>query len=483
MGIQYLGVNGLLTNVLAMLALVEGGVGSSIVFYLYRALATNNQYKIKALIRLYKKTYILLSIIITFLGIMLYPFLHYFLKSESMPHIGVVYFLFIASNIVGYLNAHKVALIYADQKGYILTRINFLFSLFSMISKIVILLVTKSYIFYLAFDLLIFIVQNLCNGRLINNRYTFLKTKETTKISEEEQKGIIRNVKALFLHNLGSYIVFGTDNLLISYFIGVKTVGIYSNYIMIINQLSAFMTPILGSMGASIGNLIATEDENKTYSIFKVTYFVNFWVYSVATVFLFNLLDPFISWWLGKQFLLDQTTFYLILFNFYLTGLRGSISAFKDKSGVFLQDRYVPLIEGAINLVASIILVKDMGLSGIFLGTTISTLVTVFWVVPYLTYKHVFKRSSLSYYLTYSFYTILSIISIFLTKLICQHCVKGSDFFTLIEKGIISLIIPSVLYLFLFFKSDEFKYLARIFIGLLHKVNVKRIKLVKSNHF
>ena len=91
------------------------------------------------------------------------------------------------------------------------------------------------------------------------------------------------------------------------------------------------MGQILNGIGASVGNLVATESSDKNYSIFKVTYFVNFWIYSFSVIFLYNLVEPFISWWIGGEFLLDKIVFVLILVNFYITGMRTAISTFKKR--------------------------------------------------------------------------------------------------------------------------------------------------------
>ena len=119
-------------------------------------------------------------------------------------------------------------------------------------------------------------------------------------------------------------------NNLISSLINVKSVGLYSNYTMVMNQLSAIVSQVLGGIGASVGNLIATEDSNKRYTIFKVTHFINFWIYSFSVIFLYNLLEPFIDWWLGKGLLLDKMTLIVILLNYYLIGLRNTVLRFKS---------------------------------------------------------------------------------------------------------------------------------------------------------
>ncbi|MGF9965397.1 lipopolysaccharide biosynthesis protein [Bacillus rhizoplanae] len=474
LGVDYLGVDGLLTNVLSVLALVEAGIGASIVYNLYKPLADGNRAKVIALVQLYKRAYGVLAIIMLLLSICLYPFLEHLMKNgSSISNISIIYFIFVAKNMIAYLNAHKLSLINADQKGYVLAKTNLIFQVCTTIAKIIVLVSTQNYILYLIIELVIYISQNTINGRIVNKRYPYIKTKEKYPIDKDTKKNLIKNVKAMFLHNIGGYIVFGTDNILISYFISVGTVGIYSNYTMIINQLASLVNPILNGIGASVGNLIATESSDKNYSIFKVAYFVNFWIYSFCVIFLYNLLEPFISWWLGKEYLLDNITFIVILINFYLTGLRTAIATFKNKAGLFIQDKYAPLIEACINLTSSLVLVKFLGLSGIFIGTTISTITTVFWTQPYIVYKNVFKKSVWSYFSRYGIYVVLTLITCLITTNICNALIVGNSFMSLVGKGMICLIVPNIIYSLIFFNSKEFQYIKNVFNSVLLGLKIK----------
>jgi O-antigen/teichoic acid export membrane protein len=473
LGVEYLGVNGLFTNVLSMLALVESGIGTSIVYFLYKPLAINDKPKIIALIQLYKKAYKIIALLVLLLSLALYPFLDTLIRDGgSLSNVTIIYFIFIAKNMTYYLNAHKVTLINADQKGYILARVNLLFQVSTTVAKIIILLLTKNYILYLLIELLLFIVQTLYNGRIVEKKYDYIKTKEKFNITKTEKDQLIINIRALFLHNIGTYFVFGTDNLLISSFIGIATVGLYSNYTMIIGQLGALVSPLLGGVGASIGNLIAIEENEKRYSIFKILYLMNFWIYSFCVIFLYVLLEPFLNWWLGEGYLLDPLTFIIILVNFYLGGLRSSILTFKVKGGIFDQDKYIPLFEAAINLVASLILVKYLGLAGIFLGTTLSTLF-VFFNAPYLVYKYIFDLPVWSYFKSYLLYGALTIITLLITLILCNTLVEGNRFSDLIFKGIICLVIPNIVYTTVFYNSNEFKYIKNILLSRILKTKIK----------
>ena len=312
-------------------------------------------------------------------------------------------------------------------------------------------------------------------NKLLKNyeNYSYIKINKKYKVDKETRHNLIMNVKAIFLHNIGSYCVFGTDNLLISSFVGLTTVGLYSNYTMITTQLASLLTPILNGIGASVGNLIATESKEKRYQIFNVMYLINFWIYSFSVIFLYNLLEPFINWWLGKGLLLDKLAFVFILFNFYLTGLRGVVTIFKSKAGIFTNDKYMPLIESIINLGTSIVLVKYFGLAGIFIGTTISTISIPLWMQPKLVYNKVFEKSVSDYFKKYIFYVILTLIVGIFATTVCNILVVGSGFMSLVLKGIICVVIVNISYLFVFYKTDEFKYILNIVKPMVMKMKVK----------
>lgn len=474
LGSEYLGVNGLLTNVLSMLTLVEGGIGGSIVYNLYKPLAEDDRPRVIALVQLYKRIYGILAILIFVLSMALYPLLDILVGDTSgISNLEVVYFLFVFKNVISYLNAHKWSLINADQKGYVLSRYNLLFNVITTISKILVLSTTKNYVLYLVIEVLIFLIQNIWNGKIVNERYSYIKVNEKYEVDKETKSTLSKNVKAMFLHNVGGYCVLGTDNILISALINLKTVGLYSNYTMVINQLKGLLTPLLDGIGASVGNLIATESKEKTYEIFNIVYFINFWIYGFCSIVLFNLLEPFIELWLGKGLLLDKFTFSVILLNFYITGLRSCVITFKTKGGIFDNDKYVPIIESIVNLVASIILAKLFGLVGIFLGTTISTIAIPFWLQPKLVYNNIFNKSFIEYLKKYFIYLTITLLTGIITTIICSLININNLFISLLIKGIVCVIIINFIFIIFLFTTNEFKYILKLVKNMLESLLLK----------
>lgn len=470
LGTEYLGVNGLLTNILSMMSLVEGGIGTSIVYNLYKPLADQDEGRIISLVQLYKKIYCILAIIIFILSLLIYPFIGRIIKQDtSVKYLALVYLLFILKNMISYFNAHKWSLIQADQKGYVIAKNNLIFTVITTISKIIILKITRNYILFLVIEIIIFIVQNYWNGSIVTSRYPYINTRNKYKVDKNTKQNLITNVKAIFLHNIGSYCVFGTDNILISVLINIKTVGLYSNYTMIISQFNALISPIFLGIDASIGNMIATESEDKSNEIFNISNFICFWIYSVATIGLFILIEPFINMCFGENLLIDKVTLIVILINFYITGMRNPINIFKSKAGIFTQDKYLPLVEAIVNLVGSIILVRYFGLAGIFMGTTISTILIPLWTQSKLVYNIVFNESVFKYLYRYIYYILITIVSGGVSYALCNSINIGGDICSFIIKGIICVIVPSIIYTLLFIRSNELKYIINLIKNISNK--------------
>ncbi len=173
--------------------------------------------------------------------------------------------------------------------------------------------------------------------------------------------------------------------------------------------------------------------------------------------------------------ILSKLVLVMSIINFYLSGLRSSITTFKTKAGVFAEDKYIPLIEAAINLGTSIILAKYLGLAGILIGTTISTISFPLLVQPKLVYNKVFNKSVTEYFKRYIIYVILTIVVGFITTITCNILVSGSGFFSLVYKGIVCVLIPNSIYILLFYRTEEFRYLYNLGKNMIIKVKGKTV--------
>ena len=240
--------------------------------------------------------------------------------------------------------------------------------------------------------------ENYLVSRKADKLYPYLKEYKKEKLEKSEIKTIFNNVKALMIYKLGSTILDGTDNIIISAFLGVAWVGKLSNYTLILGALSMVTYQFTNAVTASVGNFIVKESKERQEFLLKTITFANFLIYGFSFVCLVTLMNPFIELWIGKEYLLDMQTVFIISLNWYIFGMMNSIWTFRSTMGLFVHGQYRPAISAIINVVISLMLVEQMGLLGVLLGTTITRFVTNVWYDPLIVYKHGLQKSVKNYY-------------------------------------------------------------------------------------
>jgi len=466
---EYLGVNGLFTDVLSILSLAEMGFGTAIVYSLYKPLAVKDEQKIKALMNFYAFTYKIVGSIVLTLGLCLLPFLKLIIKdAPNISNLNLIYLLFLFNSVATYTFAYKRSLIIANQKNYIVTLYRRLFFAIVTILQIFALIMTKNFILYLMISIIFSLIENIVVSRKADKMYPILKKLNDEKLEEADKKELLKNVKALAFHRLGAVAVDGTDNILVSSFVGIIWVGLYSNYLLIVTAIYSILNTVFDSITASIGNLNAIESKEKSYDVYTSILFINFWIVGFCTIALWILLNPFITLWLGNKYLMNGLIVTLIVLNFYIRGMRKTTLIFKDAFGLFWNDRFKPILELIVNLTSSIILVQYFGIIGILFGTMISTLTTAFWIEPYVLYKNGFHKHVRDYFIRFGCYFLILILAAFVTKFVCSYF-EMITIPNLIIQIFICLIIPNSIFLAILFWTKEFKYVIRLIKGLIKK--------------
>lgn len=455
---QYLGINGLFSNIITMLSLADLGIGIAIPYTLYSPLAKNDTERIKVLMKFYAKMYNIIGVIVLLVGVALTPFLHIFVKEmPDIPNIQLIYVLFVLSSAMSYFFVYKKMLMDSDQKGYISSRIIMRVTIIVNIIQIILLVVTKNYILYLCLNILSVLIHNVIISMKCNSMYPYIKEKTNEKIDKKDIKELTHNIYALCIYKVGVVILNGTDNIIISKLIGVVEVGLYSNYLLIVNSLTGIVSQIFSAITSSIGNMVVTDNSTKSESILRRLQFFNFWIYSVCSICLFVLSNNFIKLWVGEQYCLSEFVAFLIALNFFVYGMQSVVSSFRDAYGLFVQGKYRPVVMVIVNIILSIVLTKFIGIAGVIIGTIVSRLaVTGIWD-PIVVYKYGFKMKSKRYFLSYYTYLIVFLIIELLVWLVAKNISVG-NLFVLGIVGIVTFITTNVILLLIYRKTDNFKY-------------------------
>lgn len=468
LGSEYLGINGLFSNIITLLSLADLGIGVAIPYSLYKPLADGDTKKIKVLMKFYRNVYNIIGCVVLLVGIALTPFLPFIVK--DMPDINGIYFiydLFVIHSALTYFFVYKKFLIDSDQKGYITAKITFISSLLLNITRVILLVLTKNFIIYLLCSIIFVLIQNIWISNKADEMYPFIKEKTDDVISKEDKNEIINNVKALLIYKVGTVVTLGTDNIVISKFLGLVPVGIYSNYILINNSLNNVLNQLFNAITASVGNLVATNNK-RSKTIYEKLSFFNFYIYSLCSICLFVLINPFITIWLNEKYVLSFWVAMLLAINFYITGMGAVTNSFRSAYGLFYKARFRPIIMVIINIVVSVILVKPLGIAGVIIGTIVSRLLTIAWLDPYVIYKYGFKSNVIEYYKRYIYYLLIFMISGGLIYYLFSF-INTTNIFMWIISAIGSFIIYNLIIYILFRKTDEFNYFYDKGINIINK--------------
>ena len=384
----YLGVNGLFTDVLSILNFAELGIGTAMVFSMYEPAARDDEQKLARLMNLYKWMYRAVAALVLLFGLVLLPFLPYLIKGgEGIEHITLIYMMYVLASASSYLLNYKSSIYQAYQKGYIRAGWTVVCDCLKTILQIVVLLLTGNFILYLAVQQVMQFLPNIIVSRMVDKEFPYLR--ECHELPEkEERNGILKNIGAMSMHKLATIIVRNTDSLLMSSFIGLTTVGIFSNYRLVINALNNLMGKLAVAFSGSIGNFAALENSDRLYRIYREMDFMFFLLTSYIIGGLMMLLNPFVALLFGRDYCFPMTVVTLIVAEFYISRMRQVNLLFREAMGLFWNDRYKAVAESIINLVASLALVQRYGVAGIVGGTIISSLCTCVWVEPYIFLKY-----------------------------------------------------------------------------------------------
>jgi len=461
LGAEYLGLNGLFFNILSALSLAEMGIGTAIAYALYKPIAENDTEQIKSILAFYRKCYFFIGISIIAIGCLMLPFLPYLIKGEVGVPVNIyhVYLCFLTNSVIAYFFAHKRTIIDETQNKYLTTLVDFSINTIVTVVQIIIIWQFKDYMAFLFARIFGTTIGSAIIFIFANRKFPYIMEKAAA-LSSQTKKSIWSNVSILFFHKLGSVAILGTDFLIISAFVGIEAVGIYSNYTLIVGTITVFCNLFIAGADASIGNAIATLTKEEVYSVFRKMAFLIFCIGGLSTVCLVNLLNPFIELWAGKDYLLSNSVVYVIVANFFFMQNRLLIIAFRNDAGIFRPDMYKPLIEVAFNLSLSIFLVRIYGVLGVLIGTLANTFFINIWVEVYIAHKYIFATSVAGYLKMYG----VQILALFISCISTLYINNFIEIF--VGKVAISILITAIVYLLFFFRTKEFKYFARLIFSL-----------------
>lgn len=481
LGLSMAGVDTTFKNFLQVLSLAELGLSTGLLYKLYKPIEDKDNREIKKVLNFYKQAYKVIASIFMGGAVVLSLVVNFFVEDtdKSPLYISFLFILYAADTVASYLFANRKALIVADQNNYIVNRNDAFISLITLISQVTLLYLTKSFIIYA----LVKIVCRLIGASFIGNKFKKMypeiakdKSKET--ITGDEKKSLIKNMSAMLCHRIGGVSVTATGSAIISKMLGTVQAGIYGNYTIITTALMQLVTQVFNGVTASFGNIITVESKEVIYKRFKLLYFFNYLIFSFFTVSVGVIIQPFMKLWMhgDPNSLFQDRTVVLLLCYFYVFGIRRVILMAKDSAGLYRQDQWFAIIEAVLNIVMSVGFVYWFkSVDGIILANILSMLIIPLWTQPYLVYKYVLEAKLIGYYVRYVLYFAMTAGLYVVTSFVANRLTGNINniFVDLIIRAVLCVAIPNLINVVVFARTQEFKDLLTLLLGVVKKKTKK----------
>lgn len=467
LSLDFLGYEGLFSNIFSLFSLAEMGTSSVVIYGLYDAVAKEKKDEIAKLMQIYKGMYYIIGAVVLTLGIVASFFIPLMLKGNDydLSTVTLIYFLQLSAVLCTYFLAYKRMMFIAEQKEHICIKVDTIVDISTKIIRMFVIVAFKNYIIYQLVYIIGLIVSNTIIGHAYNKEYRYIKKKKVTK---EDFKSInfFHDIKNAVATQVSGTVHGATDNIIISSFLGVSSVGLISNYLFIIANVGAVIRKICGPLSASIANQVKSEDVETSKKMFFMFTWISFVIASFVSISFMVLLQPFITIAFGAQYLLPSAYVIAISFDAYIGFCGYFASLYRGSFGRFEIDRNYVIAAAIINLTLSIILVQYLGIAGVAVGTAVSQL--FFWIGRLkVVYTELIKEKISLYFWRQVKWFLLYLIEIFITFKIAG---VNSNF---IYQMFVCAIVPNVINLIIFHRSDEFKmalsYLKKVFIILRKK--------------
>lgn len=457
---DYLGVSGLFSNILSMLSLAELGISSAITFALYKPLAQEDAQKTASIMRFYRKAYTTIGCIVAVIGLAMLPFLDVIIVDPPAikENIYLLYLLYLLNTVVSYFFSYRQALLTADQRQYIVTGYNYVITIGQSIVQTVYLLLTHEYIGYLLIQVIGGVIYNIWIYWKAGKDYPYIRKNSALPLDKDEQHSLFRNIKALAINKVAGVMVNSTDNIAISFFNGISSVGYASNYTLLSATLNSLVTLLFNGLTGSVGNLNATADEDTRYRFFKILRLANFWLYGWAAIGMALVSGDLVQWFYGIEYVMPVEIPIILAINLYTVGMLHSTYTYKSTLGLFRYGQYLIIFTGAINIVLDVILGKAMGVFGIYVATLIARACTTLWYEPYAVYRYGLHKNPMLYHVEYWGLTLLLGAVFGCCYWVCSLC-HFPVAVNAVVKVLICTIIPNGVFFAVFRKSEEGRYL------------------------
>ena len=423
LGADFIGLTGTLYNLLGFLNLAELGVGSAIGYVLYKPLFDHDQQRINEIISVMGYLYRWIGFAILGAGCILACFLPLLYPGTGF-NMGLIYFAFfsfLASSLIGYFINYRQNLLGADQRNYVVTAYFQGTNILKTLLQMGLAYKTGSYYLWIVIELVFAVFYSFVLNWKLNQTYPWLRSE--VRLGRQlfrKYPEVMRYTRQLFIHKSATFVQYQTTPYIIYAFISLKMVAYYTNYIIVVERAITFMRNLLDSTSAGVGNLIAEGNNAKIVAVFWKLISVRFWFAGLFVYALFRLLPPFITLWIGPEYVLPQGVLVLIVVSAFLEVMRGVTDQYIFGYGLF-YDIWAPAVESVISIALAIVGGHLWGLEGILLGPVVSKILIVYFWKSFFLYNKGFHLSVTRFWPQWLFYLFLLSLTFAVTDWLLVH--------------------------------------------------------------
>lgn len=472
--IQYVGneANGvfsLYTSIIGFLAIADLGIGTAITFSMYKPIVNGDNYKVSALYKLFIKFYTIIGVVIAVAGLCILPALPYLAKDYNADfNLYYTFLLMLASIVISYFYSAKTSLINAYKNNYVTTSFNSISVIISNVLQLLVLYFFKSFELYLVCKIVSSLIEWLLTSLYFRKHHKALLDM-SAKLDDATKKEVMQKTKAMFMHKIGGLLVNTSDSIIISAFISVILLGKYSNYTTIVVAMNGVISLVFTPLTSIIGHLCVGDNNKLKLKYFNFFYGVNFIIGIVFYLGYYAVIDDVITICFGQGLELSKDISIVITINYFIQFMRQSVLTFRDATGTFYNDRYKPIIEGALNIILSISLVYVCGITGVIIATIITNLLICHTVEPYVLFKDGLETSPKKYY--FENYIFIAIFMLALTIVHFVHIDIDNNWLSLLVNGIIAVGISVIPVLAMYIYNKDFRLETNNIINKIFKKN------------
>lgn len=452
------GLNGLFSNIVNILSFAELGIGSAISYSLYKPLAIGDNKQVAAIMSLFRKIYNYVAGFILVAGIAISFVITNFIHGSTgnVGNVHIAFLLFISNVVFSYLLSYKRTLLIADQQGYVDSVNRMVFTFSSQLAQVIGLILVPNYYLFLVIQMLSTVLSNWPILRRVNTEFSYLKLYKNESVDKGTVSYLKQNVVGMLSFKIGGIVITGTDNIILSSFLGLNVVGMYANYTLIITGIISLMNSVVNSITSSIGNLANAGNKVREKQVFLQFNMLNGLLTFGVGMGLILYFPTFMSGWLGHDFVLSKSVTLFIVLNFFVGQLRNGLINYLNAYGLYWQQRYKSIFEASLNLVVSLALVMqtDLGIAGVLLGTLASYLLIDFIWEPRIVIKNAIDINLKSFYFWYGSQIIGGGLLFYISQgLFEQYFVKNDWFFQMLITALFVLVGVAVFHIIQIFTA------------------------------